>query len=534
MNIVIVAGGLGSRLSPLTDFIPKFLVNIGKNTGYVEQVRQWSNHPQFNLPHKGTITVIVHSKYVGLVTAYHKMYFPALDLIVKTVDEANGSAHAILSSCDHLIGKPVIFQWCDVMPAERFDLTNICQENENIIFTNYDHNNRYGVQQVYGGGVVPVLRTDGAGGIFGMYYVQDFSTNKTYENGQDFVEILPQFGVIADVGISKIVDWGDMPKLEQLYKRDDGAREFNSVEVLGDFVVKKALNQQGEKLIAREVDWYLNIGKDAVDVSVPEVWTQTGNKSFIMRKVDGVPVFKAWKNFTSAQRVACLNSIFVELGNLHSGATRVVGRDTVLRDVKIEACSKLINRYREIKGVVDAFGEVHIVNGVRITETDPEVTIHRLYARLHEIYAGVTEYQPIHGDLQMSNSMVDPTSGKITFIDPRGYFGETDFIGLPDYDIAKVYYSLSGYDLFNYSRSFHISSFVNGELNFEIPKPDLTGCDSIMAEHFWCQHQLWLAVIWIGLAGYIKNDPVKSLCAHYHGLSIAKRVMNGTFDQFNP
>ena len=35
-ELVIVAGGLGSRLAPLTDGIPKFLVNIGKNTGYVE------------------------------------------------------------------------------------------------------------------------------------------------------------------------------------------------------------------------------------------------------------------------------------------------------------------------------------------------------------------------------------------------------------------------------------------------------------------------------------------------------------------
>ena len=61
MNIVIVAGGLGSRLAPLTDYVPKFLVNIGKNTGYVEQVKYWDK-----LDCIDSLTVIVHSKYKDL------------------------------------------------------------------------------------------------------------------------------------------------------------------------------------------------------------------------------------------------------------------------------------------------------------------------------------------------------------------------------------------------------------------------------------------------------------------------------------
>jgi hypothetical protein len=115
----------------------------------------------------------------------------------------------------------------------------------------------------------------------------------------------------------------------------------------------------------------------------------------------------------------------------------------------------------------------------------------------------------------------------VTFIDPRGYFGETELYGLPDYDYAKTLYSLSGYDLFNYSQSFHINNISDSEIEFEIPKPnaDLATLSTL----FNPEHYLWLAVIWIGLAQYIKNNPIKSVTAHYHGLYLATKYLNGDF-----
>ena len=49
MHVVIVAAGLGSRLAPLTNYIPKFLVNIGKQTGYVEQIKYWLAQDGFDM-----------------------------------------------------------------------------------------------------------------------------------------------------------------------------------------------------------------------------------------------------------------------------------------------------------------------------------------------------------------------------------------------------------------------------------------------------------------------------------------------------
>ena len=57
-------------------------------------------------------------------------------------------------------------------------------------------------------------------------------------------------------------------------------------------------------------------------------------------------------------------------------------------------------------------------------------------------------YSLIHGDCQFSNILIHKNND-IKFIDPRGYFGNTMLFGIPEYDIAKVFFALSGYDHFD-------------------------------------------------------------------------------------
>ncbi len=549
INIVIVAGGLGSRLAPLTNYIPKFLVNIGKNTGYVEQVRYWEQYATFHIEeavqnemyafgvdpdeHTSTLTVIVHSAYADLIKAYHAMYFPKVPLTVKTVDIANGSAHAILSTCEHLNGKPVFFQWCDVMPGEPIPANEMTEHfhGKNVVFTNYDHPNRYGlVKKGHGwADVKPELREDGRGGIFGLYYVDKFNTRVRYEDGQDFVEVLEQYGEMREHELSSIVDWGDKSKLERTRDTADAAREFNKVEFHGDLVLKSALNEQGAALIKREVNWYTELLKLDVNVQRPSFWPHPTGSSFVMSKVNGVPLFQFWKTLDAENRGLVLERVFDQMDKLHlvhqCDASHVLADH--IQDIKIEAHDKLLSRYAEIENVVKAFGEVHTVNGQHLVETDPRKVISALYSEMLAVYDNDdVRSSVIHGDMQMSNTMINPDTMEVSLIDPRGYFGKSEVYGLADYDIAKMYYSLTGYDLFNYSRDFGITSLKNGAIQFNIPTPDVTGCEEIMANRFNYRHRLWLAVIWLGLAGYIKNDPVKSVCAHYHGLAMAERVLS--------
>lgn len=533
-NLVIVAGGLGSRLAPLTNYIPKFLVNIGKETGFVEQIRYWS---QYNLD---SITVIVHSHYAAMVQAYYDLYFRGdIKLVVRTVDVANGSAHAIFSTCGHLEKQPVLFTWCDVLPVERFDIEKL---NECIVaaFTNYDHPNRYDLVKVADGNFMtrrPRI-CDGRGGIFGVYYVCNYDV-QPYVDGQDFVECLEHYssvGTVAEIKIDKIIDFGDKPKLEHTRSTADGARSFNSVTMHGKLVLKEALNAQGEGLIVREIMWYDELDRVKSQVRRPKHWASTSGTSFVMGRVKGVPIWQLWPQLDESGRAMVLSRIFEQLDLLHSEQVHV-GTSVVHRDITAEALDKLLLRHEEIDELIQSFGPVTWVNGQQLKMPfKPRMIISSLYERLIKHYGGIEHHSLIHGDLQMSNSMINPDTLEVTFIDPRGYFGKTNTFGSPDYDIAKLLYSLSGYDLFNYSKDFHLShnglKEENGRWNieFSIPRPNLGGCAEIMQERFTEVHQLWLAVIWIGLAAYIKSDPVKCVAAHYHGLAMAERFLDGQLD----
>lgn len=545
-HLVIVAGGLGSRLAPLTNQIPKFLVNIGKNTGYVEMMRYWLQYSTFAVDpdlgsgvpggyDPGSLTVIVNAEYAALVAEYHRMYFPKVPLIVKTVTEANGSAHAILSTCSHLEGKSVTFAWCDVYPVDviPFEEFGPMYAGANVVFTNYNNSNRYELVRTGTGwaDVKPTLSPTERGGCFGLYHINSFRTDSVdYKPGQDFIEVIEQYGKIREHRLEKIIDFGDMPKLIRTRSHSDEAREFNSVTFLGDYVLKEATNEQGTKIIEREIDWYQEL--DSIvgrgeRPSVPRAWIATDRSGFFMSRVDGVPVWKAWPDLSPVDRLHVIQQIIDESQKLFNLGRQAVNQNIVTADVRGEASDKLLARYAEIKGMIDAFGEVKFVNGHELSQSDPTQVIKDLTTALENYYKDHREipYGFIHGDLQMSNAMVDPDTLKVTIIDPRGYFGKTKLLGLRDYDTGKLLYALSGYDLFNYSKDFGISSLKDGHLQFSIPKPSHDGIESVIADHFKQVHYLWLAVCWIGLAQYIKNDPVKSVCAHYHGIALAERFL---------
>lgn len=535
MNLVLVAGGLGSRLAPITNHIPKFLVNIGKNTGYVEQIRYWSSQIDLRLNNSAetSLTVIVHPIYEALVKAYHEMYFPEIPLIVKTVDVANGSAHAILSSCDHLTGQPVLFSWCDVIPAEPIDVYSLALCSENIVFTNYNNSNRYGVAPTKADSRLMnvELSPTERGGCFGLYYVARYKTTVESHDGQDFIEILNQYGALTEQRLEKIIDFGDMPKLIRTRSHSDEAREFNSVEFIDEYVLKTAMNKQGEQIIAKEVDWYSELGEllgpNSMRPPVPETWISPNKKSFFMSRIHGVPIWKAWPGLSPVDRRHVLQQVIDGEQMLFDLAITPVNKAIVLRDVAIEANKKLHDRYNEIKSMIDAFGHVRFVNGFELS-TDPSTTISTLASKIENHYYNDRQhfdYGFIHGDLQFSNSMVDLDTLKVTIIDPRGYFGKTALRGLQDYDIGKLLYALSGYDTFNQSKMFGINRIGGGHIEFDIPEPSHEGIQDIISTHFKPIHHLWLAVCFIGLAQYIKNDPVKSVCAHYHGLALAEKIL---------
>ena len=107
-------------------------------------------------------------------------------------------------------------------------------------------------------------------------------------------------------------------------------------------------------------------------------------------------------------------------------------------------------------------------------------------------------------------------------IDPRGYFGTTEFYGDAAYDWAKLYYSLAGnYDQFNRKRF----DLIIGESEVEL-KIQSSHWEDLEPYFFSLlksqvqprQIRLIHAVIWLSLTTYAWED-YDSICgAFYNGL----------------
>jgi thiamine kinase-like enzyme len=132
----------------------------------------------------------------------------------------------------------------------------------------------------------------------------------------------------------------------------------------------------------------------------------------------------------------------------------------------------------------------------------------------------------IHGDCTFSNLMLKNDTEPV-FIDPRGYFGHTELYGDPNYDWAKLYYSVAGnYDRFNL-KDFRLT-IDNKYIDLKIASNlwegleqeffDLSGTDERTIK-------LLHAIIWLSLTTYAWQD-YDSICgAFYNGLYYLEEVL---------
>ncbi len=221
--------------------------------------------------------------------------------------------------------------------------------------------------------------------------------------------------------------------------------------------------------------------------------------------------------------------------------------------VRIEAYDKIVARLGKIRPILDYFGTPKNVNGTSVMGESTILEglrdwLDNYYKNNYYCGSWSNKLCFIHGDPQFSNTiftkkrMEDGFSYKNNpmFIDPRGYFGLLKYFGVPEYDFAKVFYSaLTGYDLFNDAYDYHIQSLEFAEIpdlssssftrKMRVVVPTLTWVPPSFIERAMKKVQpvekAWLAVIWLGLAEYIKNDVQKCYAAYCLGLKMGTEFL---------
>lgn len=287
-------------------------------------------------------------------------------------------------------------------------------------------------------------------------------------------------------------------------------RPFNRITVEDGCIVKEAVDDQGRRLAAREAAWYKKLeGKNFANI--PRIY---GTSPLRMERIDGKNIYEY--NLTPGEKSGILGQLIECIRSIHK-------LETVQSDYEsyYEAyIGKTFKRLEKVRRLVPFADDEYItVNGIRCRN---------VFGREKELEAAAAQYMPksfclIHGDCTFSNMLLKNDCTPV-MIDPRGYFGFTEYYGDPAYDWVKLYYSIAGnYDQFNMKR-FSLDIGDNGAAL----KIDSNHWEDMEDRFFKLlegevtrkQMKLLHAITWLSLTTYAWDD-YDSICgAFYNGLLI--------------
>ena len=185
LNIVIVCSGLGTRMGPLTNNLPKCLIPILGEALLLKQYKAISPY--------GKIWLIANSCYERLLEQFCKIHNLEIGLLWH--DKADGSANAIASTCSFLSGQNILFHWSDLL-CETYE--PFASLDTNTIGLKRDANYRYEYNAQTG------FLQKGCGEVAGLYYVKNYKPIRRRKCGTDWADIAiryePLHLAIADYG----------------------------------------------------------------------------------------------------------------------------------------------------------------------------------------------------------------------------------------------------------------------------------------------------------------------------------------------
>ncbi len=262
-----------------------------------------------------------------------------------------------------------------------------------------------------------------------------------------------------------------------------------------------------------ECAWYDRAKKLGIS-ALPEIY---GTEPLVMERIEGKNIYDCRFSYNGKKDI--LEKIIESLKTIHEAGQ--LPKDSF--SLKEAYFSKTFHRIKEIRDMVPFAKEKYIrINGRKCRN----IFFHKreLENRIGQL--SCQRFCFIHGDCTFSNLMLRH-DGSPVLIDPRGYFGYTRLYGDPNYDWAKLYYSIAGnYDRFNLGDfmldiedgevKLHIAS--NGWEDMEGDFFELTGAEPE-------EIKLLHALIWLSLTTYAWHN-YDSVCgAFYNGLYYLEEVL---------
>lgn len=488
--VIIQAGGKGTRMEYLTKNKPKALVPVNNLPIIFHAFKKFSGKEFIII---GDYKADVLKKYLD-VFAEEKIRFV-------NANGAKGTCGGLQEALNFIPdNQPFILTWCDLILGDDYTLP---ESETNYIGISKDFPCRWSyINNQF------IEEKSSMHGVAGHFIFKNKKLLKDVPYEGEFVRWLQEQNVrFSEIALYGTHEYGLLDVWQKLPK--SLCRPFNKITFDGDRLIKEPINKQGEELSKRELAWYKKVS-ECNFVNLPKIYSY---KPLIMEKINGKNIYE-YNSIDRETKKKILMQVIACLKNIHKLEKRNSEYDSFYN----AWIGKTFDRLNKIRNLVPfANDEIVIVNGKKCRN---------IFFHKKEVTKTINEWFPkefhlIHGDCTFSNIMLKEDLTPI-LIDPRGYFGFTEYYGDVAYDWVKLYYSLkSNYDQFNLKRfRLHIrkndvilKTLSNNwedmeDIFFELLKGEITEK----------QIKLYLAITWLSLTTYAWED-YDSVCgAFYTGL----------------
>lgn len=497
--IIVQAGGKGSRMGHLTHNKPKALVPVDNLPMIFHLFRRYPAS-QF---------IIIGDTHFETLEKYLTAFADVNYKLIRSSGKEGTCAGLYEALANIPDETPFMIIWSDLVLGKDFTLP---EGKSNYIGVAKDFRCRW--RFVNGALEREPSSTDGVAGLF---YFQDAAQWRRVPREGAFVRWLStleeKFEALPIYGMK---EFGLLSEYQK--KETARCRPFNDIEICDDRFIKKPRDSQGKFLNGREINWY----KKASDLGFQNIPRLHSFEPLTMELIKGHPIYEV-DGLSALEKLEVLEKIVDCLKELHSSESAVTNTESI-----IEAyLNKTFKRLEKVRYLAPFANDREIIiNGV----VCKNVFFHEEELREKILKCAPQTFKFIHGDCTFSNMMLRDDAKEVVLIDPRGYFGKTELFGDPDYDWAKLYYSLNGnYDQFNRKR-FSLSI----EKNEALISVDSNGWE-FLGEKFWHmlpegegnpeKIKLLHALIWLSLTTYAWEDYDAICAAFYNGIYLLKDIL---------
>ena len=488
--IVVQAGGKGSRMQVLTRNKPKALVPVNNLPMIFHLFRKFPDKKY----------IIIGDYKIDVLKRYLKA-FAEVDYEVVSGTGHTGTCAGLASALSHIPeAERFMLIWCDLVLPEEYEIP---ETDKNVIGISKDFSCRWKWEN----GIFEEERSEQFG-VAGHFIFRDKSVIEDVPEDGEFVRWLRGKNIdFEEQPLYKTKEYGLYSEWDKLPKMR--CRPFNKITIEGDKIIKEGIDEQGRKLAVREIAWYKKLKGQSFE-SIPTIFSY---EPLSMEYIDGKNIYE-YTYLPEEQKKYVLNKIVSCLKDVHQMES-VPYDELSFRDAYFD---KTYDRLKKVRDLVPFANDPTVrVNGK---------TCRNIFYHQKEVEELIMQYVPqrfvlLHGDCTFSNTMLRNDTDPV-LIDPRGYFGKTEFFGDPAYDWVKLYYSLvSNYDQFNLKRfSLDIG---DDEVKLDIASNNWESLEDyffelLEGEVTRRQMKILLAIIWLSLTTYAWED-YDSICgAFYNGL----------------